>query len=631
MRKKSKYILPLLMLALLAGCDKTSETPSLVLSEVPSDTTVTPSDKPSATVKPSVAPKIELTDARLKKYADSVSFEETEYEKVKNSYTAYSIEGAATKDKTITYIQYAGTSYEDPNAPAVPTKNEVKTKERRAGIYDEEKKRYYVAYPEGVSIDNTPIYKVSKNKYYFDTFCNPFSQFSEDDFDKNTKESTSELACYELTSITNNAKRSLRRFFALDHYEESLESFKLYINADSIVSYKLERAASDKNSSNTYSYVGKILSNDETTFKNDYHSALQGTPDADLSAALNKLNTATSFKERVDFTRSSGTESRTESFDNYVTPDLRKFVEDTKQTKEGSTPETEYIYRSAADKYYLLNDYGEKGKYVYGLEAPLAVKKASPLCFDKDPDGSYSIKTGESTNVVSYLTDYSYAFGSGLGAQLSRVFGGFPAVSSLNVTLNGDNIIFDGKCTIDLSIVQFNLEVKSTYSSYNTVNPDFDPTDPTKVHTTCDDLTWSDRLKSDANYSALTTLVGGEAALNAIPTPGQTLCQAVISSGEKDVLDQYALDGDTLGTEQQSDNVSTIEMATDAEHATNVNSYHRNLIVKYNKKLAKAGYNVTLAETWTSLTATKGNQTISVSFDSSTGVDLRLIAISTAK
>lgn len=502
MRKKSKYILPLLMLALLAGCDKTNETPSQIPSEVPSDTAV----KPSATVKPSVAPKIELTDARLKKYADSVSFEETEYEKVKNSYTAYSIEGAATKDKTITYIQYAGTSYEDPNAPAVPTKDEVKTKERRAGIYDEEKKRYLVAYPEGVSIDNTPIYKVTK--YSFDTFCNPFSQFSEDDFDKNTKESTSELACYELTSITNNAKRSLRRFFALDHYEESLESFKLYINADSIVSYKLEMVASDKNSSNTYSYVGKILSNDETTFKNDYHSALQGTPDADLSAALNKLNTATSFKERVDFTRSSGTESRTESFDNYVTPNLRKFVEDTKQTKEGSTPETEYIYRSAADKYYLLNDYGEKGKYVYGLEAPLAVKKASPLCFDKNTDGSYSIKTGESTNVVSYLTDYSYAFGSGLGEQLSRVFGGFPAVSSLNVTLDGDNIIFDGKCTIDFSIVQFDLEVKSTYSSYNTINPDFDPTDPTKVHTTCDDLTWSDRLKSDANYSALTTLVG---------------------------------------------------------------------------------------------------------------------------
>lgn len=627
MQKKSKYILPLLMLALLAGCDKTNETPSQIPSEVPSDTAV----KPSATVKPSVAPKIELTDARLKKYADSVSFEETEYEKVKNSYTAYSIEGAATKDKTITYIQYAGTSYEDPNAPAVPTKDEVKTKERRAGIYDEEKKIYYVAYPEGVSIDNTPIYKVSKNKYYFDTFCNPFSQFSEDDFDKNTKESTSELACYELTSITNNAKRSLRRFFALDHYEESLESFKLYINADSIVSYKLERVASDKNSSNTYSYVGKILSNDETTFKDDYHSALQGTPDADLSAALNKLNTATSFKERVDFTRSSGTESRTESFDNYVTPDLRKFVEDTAQTEEGSTPETEYIYRSAADKYYLLNDYGEKGKYVYGLEAPLAVKKASPLCFDKNLDGSYSIKTGESTNVVSYLTDYSYAFGSGLGEQLSRVFGGFPAVSSLNVTLDGDNIIFDGKCTIDLSIVQFDLEVKSTYSSYNTVNPDFDPTDPTKVHTTCDDLTWSDRLKSDANYSALTTLVGGETALDAIPTPGQTLCQAVIRSGDKDVLDQYALDGDTLGTEQQGDNVSTIEMATDAEHATNVNSYHRNLIVKYNKKLTAAGYNVTLAGTWTSLTATKGNQTISVSFDSSTGVDLRLIAISTAK
>lgn len=627
MQKKSKYILPLLMLALLAGCDKTNETPSQIPSEVPSDTAV----KPSATVKPSVAPKIELTDARLKKYADSVSFEETEYEKVKNSYTAYSIEGAATKDKTITYIQYAGTSYEDPNAPAVPTKEEVKTKERRAGIYDEEKKRYLVAYPEGVSIDNTPIYKVSKNKYYFDTFCNPFSQFSEDDFDKNTKESTSELACYDLISITSNAKRSLRRFFALDHFEESLESFKLYINADSIVSYKLERAASDKNSSNTYSYVGKILSNDETTFKDDYHSALQGTPDADLSAALNKLNTATSFKERVDFTRSSGTESRTESFDNYVTPDLRKFVEDTKQTKEGSTPETEYIYRSAADKYYLLNDYGEKGKYVYGLEAPLAVKKASPLCFDKNTDGSYSIKTGESTNVVSYLTDYSYAFGSGLGEQLSRVFGGFPAVSSLNVTLDGDNIIFDGKCTIDLSIVQFDLEVKSTYSSYNTVNPDFDPTDPTKVHTTCDDLTWSDRLKSDANYSALTTLVGGEPALDAIPTPGQTLCQAVISSGDQDVLDQYALDDDTLGTEQQGDNVSTIEMATDAEHATNVNSYHRNLIVKYNKKLTAAGYNVTLAGTWTSLTAKKGNQTISASFDSSTGFDLRLIAISTVK
>lgn len=631
MQKKSKYILPLLMLTLLAGCDKTNETPSQIPSEVPSDTAVTPSDKPSATVKPSVAPKIELTDARLKKYADSVSFEETEYEKVKNSYTAYSIEGAATKDKTITYIQYAGTSYEDPSAPAVPTKDEVKTKERRAGIYDEKKKIYYVAYPEGVSIDNTPIYKVSKNKYYFDTFCNPFSQFSEDDFDKNTKESTSELACYELTSITNNAKRSLRRFFALDHYEESLESFKLYINADSIVSYKLERVASDKNSSNTYSYVGKILSNDETTFKDDYHSALQGTPDADLSAALNKLNTATSFKERVDFTRSSGTESRTESFDNYVTPDLRKFVEDTEQTKEGSTPETEYIYRSAADKYYLLNDYGEKGKYVYGLEAPLAVKKASPLCFDKNPDGSYSIKTGESTNVVSYLTDYSYAFGSGLGEQLSRIFGGFPAVSSLNVTLDGDNIIFDGKCTIDLSIVQFDFEVKSTYSSYNTVIPDFDPTDPTKVHTTCDDLTWSDRLKSDANYSALTTLVGGDAALDAIPTLGQTLCQAVIRSGDKDVLDQYALDGDTLGTEQQSDNVSTIEMPTDAEHATNVNSYHRNLIVKYNKKLTDAGYNVTLAETWTSLTATKGNQTVSVSFDNSQGVDLRLIAISTAK
>ena len=631
MQKKSKYILPLLMLTLLAGCDKTNETPSQIPSEVPSDTAVTPSDKPSATVKPSVAPKIELTDARLKKYADSVSFEETEYEKVKNSYTAYSIEGAATKDKTITYIQYAGTSYEDPSAPAVPTKDEVKTKERRAGIYDEKKKIYYVAYPEGVSIDNTPIYKVSKNKYYFDTFCNPFSQFSEDDFDKNTKESTSELACYELTSITNNAKRSLCRFFALDHYEESLESFKLYINADSIVSYKLERVASDKNSSNTYSYVGKILSNDETTFKDDYHSALQGTPDADLSAALNKLNTATSFKERVDFTRSSGTESRTESFDNYVTPDLRKFVEDTEQTKEGSTPETEYIYRSAADKYYLLNDYGEKGKYVYGLEAPLAVKKASPLCFDKNPDGSYSIKTGESTNVVSYLTDYSYAFGSGLGEQLSRIFGGFPAVSSLNVTLDGDNIIFDGKCTIDLSIVQFDLEVKSTYSSYNTVIPDFDPTDPTKVHTTCDDLTWSDRLKSDANYSALTTLVGGEAALDAIPTPGQTLCQAVIRSGDKDVLDQYALDGDTLGTEQQGDNVSTIEMPTDAEHATNVNSYHRNLIVKYNKKLTAAGYNVTLAGTWTSLTATKGNQTVSVSFDNSQGVDLRLIAISTAK
>ena len=631
MQKKSKYILPLLMLTLLAGCDKTNETPSQIPSEVPSDTAVTPSDKPSATVKPSVAPKIELTDARLKKYADSVSFEETEYEKVKNSYTAYSIEGAATKDKTITYIQYAGTSYEDPSAPAVPTKDEVKTKERRAGIYDEKKKIYYVAYPEGVSIDNTPIYKVSKNKYYFDTFCNPFSQFSEDDFDKNTKESTSELACYELTSITNNAKRSLRRFFALDHYEESLESFKLYINADSIVSYKLERVASDKNSSNTYSYVGKILSNDETTFKDDYHSALQGTPDADLSAALNKLNTATSFKERVDFTRSSGTESRTESFDNYVTPDLRKFVEDTEQTKEGSTPETEYIYRSAADKYYLLNDYGEKGKYVYGLEAPLAVKKASPLCFDKNTDGSYSIKTGESTNVVSYLTDYSYAFGPGIGEQLSHLLGGFPAVSSLNVTLDGDNIIFDGKCTIDLSIVQFDFEVKSTYSSYNTVIPDFDPKDPTKVHTTCDDLTWSDRLKSDANYSALTALVGGESALDAIPTPGQTLCQAVIRSGDKDVLDQYALDGDTLGTEQQGDNVSTIEMPTDAEHATNVNSYHRNLIVKYNKKLTAAGYNVTLAGTWTSLKATKGNQTVSVSFDNSQGVDLRLIAISTAK
>ena len=77
--------------------------------------------------------------------------------------------------------------------------------------------------------------------------------------------------------------------------------------------------------------------------------------------------------------------------------------------------------------------------------------------------------------------------------------------------------------------------------------------------------------------------------------------------------------------------MSTIEMPTDAEHATNVNSYHRNLIVKYNKKLTAAGYNVTLAETWTSLTATKGNQTVSVSFDNSQGVDLRLIAISTAK
>ena len=80
MQKKSKYILPLLMLTLLAGCDKTNETPSQIPSEVPSDTAVTPSDKPSATVKPSVAPKIELTDARLKKYADSVSFEETEYD-----------------------------------------------------------------------------------------------------------------------------------------------------------------------------------------------------------------------------------------------------------------------------------------------------------------------------------------------------------------------------------------------------------------------------------------------------------------------------------------------------------------------------------------------------------------------
>ena len=54
-------------------------------------------------------------------------------------------------------------------------------------------------------------------------------------------------------------------------------------------------------------------------------------------------------------------------------------------------------------------------------------------------------------------------------------------------------------------------------------------------------------------------------------------------------------------------------------------------MVKYNKKLTAAGYNVTLAETWTSLTATKGNQTVSVSFDNSQGVDLRLIAISTAK
>ena len=167
------------------------------------------------------------------------------------------------------------------------------------------------------------------------------------------------------------------------------------------------------------------------------------------------------------------------------------------------------------------------------------MKKASPLCFDKNPDGSYSIKTGESTNVVSYLTDYSYAFGPGIGEQLSRLLGGFPAVSSLNVTLDGDNIIFDGKCTIDLSVVQLDFEVKATYSSYNTVIPDFDPTDPTKVHTTCDDLTWSDRLKSDANYSALTALVGGEAALDAIPTPGQTLCQAVIRSGDKDVLAQY--------------------------------------------------------------------------------------------
>ena len=78
MQKKSKYILPLLMLTLLAGCDKTSETPSQVPSEVPSDTAVTPSDKPSATVKKKEAPKIELTDARLKKYADSVSFEEIE-------------------------------------------------------------------------------------------------------------------------------------------------------------------------------------------------------------------------------------------------------------------------------------------------------------------------------------------------------------------------------------------------------------------------------------------------------------------------------------------------------------------------------------------------------------------------
>lgn len=50
MRKKSKYILPLLMLALLAGCDKTNETPSQIPSEVPSDTAV----KPSATVKPEV-------------------------------------------------------------------------------------------------------------------------------------------------------------------------------------------------------------------------------------------------------------------------------------------------------------------------------------------------------------------------------------------------------------------------------------------------------------------------------------------------------------------------------------------------------------------------------------------------
>ena len=621
MRKKTKYILPLMMLSLLAGCDKTSETPTQAPSEVPSETVANPSEKPSATVKPSAAPKIELTDARLKKYADSVSFEETEYEKAKSKYTAYSIEGAATKNKTITFIQYEGASYEDPNSPAVPSKDTVKTKETRAGIYDEEKKRYFVAYPDGVYLDNTPVYKVSKNRYYFDTFCNPFSKFSEDDFEKNDKESTSELACFDLISTTNESKRSLLRFFALDHYEESLESFKIYVNADSIVSYELNRIASNKNSSDTYSYVGKILSNDESTFKEDYQTVIQGTPDATLAAALNKLNTATSFKEHADITRISGSDSITESLDNFVTSDLRKFVETSTQEGE-STPDTEYAYRSEADKYYRLKDYGEKGKYYYGLENPLDVKKVSPLCFDKNADGSYSIKTDETNKVSAYFSDFSYAFGPALGEQLSVLLGDFPAVTSLNITLDGDNITFDSKCSIDATILKFDFELKSTYSSFNTITADFDTKDQTKLHSTCDDLTWSDLLQGDTSISALTTLVGGKDALDAIPTPGQTLCQAAIVTDKAEVTNSDDIDDDAI----------IIALPTDSEHSENINSYHRKLLgIKYNPKLKNAGYTVTLASSWTSLTATKGNLKLSVFFDSTSGVDLRLVAISVVK
>lgn len=624
MKNKAKYVLPFLLLTRLAGCDKTSAgKPSNKLSEAVSST-------PSATAKPTVKKKAKLTKERLSSYSKSLYFEETEYEYIDKKYTAYAIEGTATKDKMVSFVQYEGASYDDPNSPAVPEKESVKNRQRRKGLpYND---TYCLGVEDGIKLDNTYSYtqpeKITDFKYY----GNPFANREVDDFEKNFKESTDDLACYSRENISTEAKWSLKYFFALDHSEMAIDSFIIYVTTDSIVSFKLNRVSAKENSTETYTYVGKLISTDETTFKDKFTSAITGTPDADLDAALTKLNTATSFKEHLEFTRSvpgADVQDVTISQDNYVTPELRKLVSGREAGKEDE--EVEYAYRSSPDKYYALVEYPDKGYYCNGLEQERDIKTVSPLCFDKKGEKTYSRKSSDGVKIKATFSDYSFTFEATRAeeAYAERLGTSFPSLTDLTITLDQGSISFEG--TSDLKQdgkTGASFKVKSIYTDFNSLISDIDTKDKTKLHKTCEDLKWSDRLKGSDNYSKLLEQVKGD--LDAIPTPGKTLAKASVYS-----LKEYlGKDGDTGETGDSSSSADTasdiyfIGMPTGAtSYYTGTDALHRSHIINYESIRKKAGYTTKRSERWDSLTATKGTQTISVGFDNTHNVDLRAVII----
>lgn len=624
MKNKAKYVLPFLLLTRLAGCDKTSAgKPSNKLSEAVSST-------PSATAKPTVKKKAKLTKERLGSYSKSLFFEETEYEYIDKKYTAYAIEGTATKDKTVSFVQYEGTSYDDPNSPAVPEKESVKNRQRRKGLpYND---TYCLGVEDGIKLDNTYSYtqpeKITDFKYY----GNPFANREVDDFEKNFKESTDNLACYSRENISTEAKWSLKYFFALDHSEMAIDSFIIYVTTDSIVSFKLNRVSAKENSTDTYTYVGKFISTDETTFKDKFTSAITGTPDADLDAALTKLNTATSFKERLEFTRSApgaDVQDVTISRDNYVTPDLRKLVSGREVGKEDE--EVEYAYRPSPDKYYALVEYPDKGYYCNGLEQERDIKTVSPLCFDKKGEKTYSRKSSDGVKIKATFSDYSFTF-EATGADEADAerpgTSSFPSLTDLTITFDQDSISFEGTSNLKQDGKMVTFKVKSIYTDFNSLTSDIDTKDKTKLHKTCEDLKWSDRLKGSDNYSKLLEQVKGN--LDAIPTPGKTLAKASVGS----LKEYFGKDGDTGETGDSSSSADKdsdiyfIGMPTGAtNYYTGTDALHRRHIINYESIRKKAGYTTTRSERWDSLIATKGTQTVSVGFDNTHNVDLRVVII----